>query len=219
MRLIPSLALVLAVGCAPDPKTPAPPEEAAAPQALELFASDRLEGWKKLDDLIGGGASVTMEGGVLTLGEGNPMNGVVIDPAHFDLPDTAYEIEVEAMRVEGEEIFCGLTFPVPGRDTCVSFIAGGWGGGTTGISSLDGSDASRNETMSVQHYRNGQWYAIRIRAERDYLQVWVDGKTVVAVNTKGRQLGMRSGEIEECQPFGLMTWDTSARFRHLRLRW
>jgi hypothetical protein len=212
-----SLFLLLGGGCRNEGTIAATPEAETEPETRVLFAKDSLVGWKPLDGLLGGGGTVTMENGVLTLEEGNPINGIVVDTDGFTIPDTTYEIEVEAMRVRGREIFCGLTFPVPGRNTCVTFIAGGWGGGTTGISSLDGRDASANETMSVQRYENGKWYAIRIRAEVDYLQVWIDGKNVAAVNTRGRQLGMRSGEVEECQPLGFFTWDTTARLRNLRL--
>ncbi len=219
MRVIPILgALFLACGCGEEGKSPAAPAPKPEAQVIELFQADTLEGWKPLDDLIGGGGPVSMEDGVLTLGEGNPMNGIVVDSAGFEIPESAYEIEVEAMRADGREIFCGLTFPVPGRDACVTFIAGGWGGGTTGISSLDGHDAFRNETMSVQRYENGKWYTIRIRAEPDYLQVWIDGRSVVAVNIGNRQIGMRSGEVEECQPLGFITWNTTAKLRNLRLR-
>jgi len=213
-RLLPALFVFL-WGCGDRGSPPAP---ASAPRVLELFPLEGLDGWRQLDDLIGGGGPVAMESGVLTLGAGNPVNAIVLEASRFPIPDAAYEIEVEAMRVEGRDIFCGLTFPVPGRDACVTLVAGGWGGATTGISSIDGRDASANETMSVQRYENGRWYAIRVRAEPDYLQVWIDGRTVAAINIRGRQVGLRVGEVEQCQPLGFLTWETTARLRDLRVR-
>ena len=50
-----------------------------------------------------------------------------------EVPTNNYEISLEAMRVEGSDFFCALTFPV-GNDPC-SFIVGGWGGGVVGLSS------------------------------------------------------------------------------------
>ena len=57
-----------------------------------------------------------------------------------------YEIEWEAMRVDGNDFFAAMSFPV--KDDYVTFIPSGWGGSVGGISSVDGHDASENETSS-----------------------------------------------------------------------
>ena len=48
-----------------------------------------------------------------------------------EMPRMGYEISLEAMRVEGSDFFCGLTFPV-GKDY-LSLIVGGWGGRRGGV--------------------------------------------------------------------------------------
>lgn len=63
------------------------------------------------------------------------------------MPVMNYELSLEAMRVDGSDFFCGLTFPV-GSNFC-SFIVGGWGGGVVGLSSLNSEDASQNETTNA----------------------------------------------------------------------
>ena len=73
---------------------------------------------------------------------GSSMTGVTYQGK--DLPRTDYEIRLEAQRIDGTDFFCGLTFPV--HDAHLSLIVGGWGGSLVGLSSLDGKDASRNET-------------------------------------------------------------------------
>ncbi|MBN2588491.1 MAG: hypothetical protein JXA96_01410 [Sedimentisphaerales bacterium] len=47
----------------------------------------------------------------------------------------SYEITLEAMRVEGSDFFCGLTFPVD-ENPC-TLIPGGWGGTLCGLSCIN----------------------------------------------------------------------------------
>jgi hypothetical protein len=132
-----------------------------------------------------------------------------------DLPRTDYEISLEAMRVEGSDFFCGLTFPV-GDDAC-SLIVGGWGGSIVGLSSLDYADAANNETTQFVQFSNNQWYRIELRVEEDRIQAWIDKKQVVDVKTAGRKLTIRS-ECEPSLPFGIAAWSTKAALRNIRLR-
>ncbi len=87
-----------------------------------------------------------------------------------------------------------------------------------GFSSIDGMDASENETASYQAFKDKQWYKIRLEIRKDSLKAWIDGKELVDVNTKGRKLGLRFGDIEKCAPLGLATWQTTAELRGLRWR-
>ena len=70
-----------------------------------------------------------------------------------DFPKMNYEVALDAMRVMGSDFFCGLTVPV--GDTFCSLIVGGWGGSLVGISSLDGMDASENETTKFISFEIG----------------------------------------------------------------
>ena len=74
-------------------------------------------------------------------------------------PEANYEITMEAMRLSGSDFFCGLTVPV-GTNFC-SLIVGGWGGSLFGISSIDGMDASENETTKFQNYRQANFRSRR----------------------------------------------------------
>jgi hypothetical protein len=132
-----------------------------------------------------------------------------------DIPRINFEVELEAMRVDGSDFFCGLTFPV-GQSPC-SLIIGGWGGGVVGISSLDGEDAANNETTKYMSFENGRWYIIRLRVMPTTIQAWIDGDKVVDVVTTGRKISIRS-EVELSVPFGIATWSTTGAIRNLRLR-
>jgi len=174
-----------------------------------LFDGKTLTGWTPTD--FAGKGSVTVSNGALRLGMGY-MTGVTwTNP----LPRMDYEISLEAMRADGSDFFCGLTFPVD-TNYC-SFIAGGWGGGVVGLSSLDSEDASQNETTSYMNFTNNKWYRIRVRVEPAKIQAWIDDERVVNVDTKDRRLSIRL-EMESSTPLGIATWNTAAAIRNVRVR-
>jgi hypothetical protein len=114
-------------------------------QWKKLLPQKGLDGWESTN--FGGEGGVKIEDGVLTMERGEPLTGVT--RLGKDFPTESFEMRWSAQRVDGSDFFAGVTFPV-GKEHC-SLIAGGWGGGLVGISSIDGNDASENETAS---YRN-----------------------------------------------------------------
>lgn len=206
------LAAVLLLYLAPGLSAVAHADEAveAAPQWRMLFDGKSLEGWKKTK--FGGDGEVSVEDGNLILGMGFSMTGVTYTG---DLPRTNYEVELEAKRVEGVDFFCGLTFPV--QQSYCSFIVGGWAGGIVGLSSIDGRDASENETTRYMGFKNGQWYRIRVRVTDERIHAWIDDEKIVNQGIVGRKISTRS-EVNLSQPFGLATWETKAAVRNIRIR-
>jgi hypothetical protein len=183
-----------------------------APTRWALFEAPLMEHWQ--DAKITRGGEVKREADGFTLKEGGPMTGNVFPTWEQDaLPLMNYRITYEAMRVSGKDFFGTVTFPVGSRDRCVSFVLGGWGGTQVGISSMDGFDASQNPTGSSQPLENGRWYRIRIEVEEQLLRVWMDDRPLVSFNPKGRQLHLRSGDIDHCAPFGFATFGTEGRVR------
>ncbi len=92
-------------------------------------------------------------------------------------PRSDYEVSLDAKRIAGTDFFCGMTFPV-GKNFC-SLIIGGWGGGTVGLSSIDGKDASENETTSIRNFETNRWYHIRLVVTEEFIRAWVDSAKVV----------------------------------------
>lgn len=152
-------------------------------------------------------------GPAIFLGAGNDLTGITWTGA---LPRVNYEVRLEAMRVSGGDFFCGLTFPVGTNHA--TLVVGGWGGAIVGISSLDGMDASENETSSFMEFQNGRWYEISLCVYEDRLIADIGDRRVVDVDIRGRRVHMRPGEIEEGIPFSISTWRTSAALRNIRLR-
>ena len=176
-----------------------------------LFDGSSLDGWSVTH--FGGDGRVELREGLLVIGIGAPFTGVNYTNA---VPKLNYEVTLEAMRVEGDDFFCGLTFPV--GDSFVSLIVGGWGGRLVGISSIDGEDASENETTQFMDFETGRWYRLRLRVTEQKLEVWIDQKQIVNVVTTERKLSVRPGDIELSKPFGLASWVTGAAFRDVKIR-
>lgn len=177
-----------------------------------LLAPDSTHGWQKVEQLAGQGEVRDTEQGVL-LDIGDPLTMIRYTNA---TPVVNYEVEVEARKVEGNDFFCAFTFPV--QTNHCSLVLGGWGGFLYGISCLDGLDASENETTGSMHFKTGHWYRIRVRVEARRLQVWLDDARLIDVDTTGRSIGMRYGDIEQAVPFGLASYVTRAEYRRVRVR-
>jgi hypothetical protein len=164
---------------------------------------------------FGGDGSAAWNEGELHLDLGAELTGILYQG---ELPTLPYELELETRRLNGSDFFCGLTFPVGSADECLTLVVGGWGGGTVGISSIDGKDASQNETTFYRNFEDDQWYAIKLRVFKERIEVEMDGEKVIDLPTEGKELGLRPGMIELCAPMGLAAWQTEAEFRNLRWR-
>ena len=197
---------------APEKTDSARKTAAAPPKGVawtNLFDGLTLRGWKVTDFASSGKVEVT--NGTIVLAKGL-MTGITWTN---DLPTMNYEISLEAMRAEGNDFFCGLTFPV-GKDPC-SLIVGGWGGGVVGLSSLDGQDAANNDTTRYVTFENHRWYQIRLSVTEKKIEAWIDGDKVVDADTADKTISVRL-EMEASRPMGIATWSTTGALRNLKLR-
>ena len=178
-----------------------------------LFDRQSLRGWRIVTpfDFLNHG-KVSVNQGTIVLDAGQPATGISWTG---ELPRTNYELELDAQRVAGDDFFCGLTFPV-GPHYC-TLILGGWGGGVTGLSNLDGNSAVENETTSFVEFENGRWYHVRLRVTPDKVQAWIDKDQIVDVETRGRKLSIW-WEQEPVRPLGIANWYTKTALRNLSLQ-
>lgn len=188
------------------------PAGAAEEAATPLFEGRTLAGWAAAD-FSGAGAVKALGDGSVELGLGDMLTGLVYTNPVRRMD---YELTLEARKVEGSDFFCGLTFPY-GTNSC-TLILGGWGGGVTGLSSIDGNDASENETSQWIDYEKDRWYRVRLTVSAHRIEAWLDDRRVVNLDTTDRRIGMRFGDIERCAPLGLATWQTRAQVRKLQVR-
>ena len=176
-----------------------------------LFDGKSLEGWQITD--FAGHGDVKVENGRLMMHSGVMLTGVSWTNT---LPKIDYEVSLEAMKVDGSDFFCGLTFPV--QDSFCTLIVGGWGGGVVGLSSIDGMDASENETTKYMKFDPGRWHRIRLRVGREQIEAWIDDEKIVDQSIAGRKISLRPGDIDLSKPFGVATWQTTAALRAIRIR-
>jgi Domain of Unknown Function (DUF1080) len=176
-----------------------------------LFDGQSLAGWQVTD--FTGHGPVKCESGLLVIEAGQELGGVNWTN---EVAKMNYEVALDAMLVEGSDFFCGLTFPVGGA--YCSLIVGGWGGAVTGLSSIDGEDASENETTINKNYEPHRWYRIRLRVTETKIEAWVDTEKIVDLATKHRTIGLRFGDIELSKPLGFATYQTRAALREIKIR-
>lgn len=161
---------------------------------------------------FGGDGPVEIKDGLISLGFGDPLTGVRWEG---EFPRQDYEISLEARRTGGFDFFCGLT--LPSDDQRFSLILGGWGGSLVGISSIDGMDASENETTVFDDFKENRWYKVRVAVTKERLRAWLDDEDLVDVQLNGRPLDIR-GEMEEATPVGIAAFQCTSEIRNVRVR-
>ena len=175
-----------------------------------LFDGKTLTNWQPTK-FVGEGA-VKVADGQIILEAGKDLTGITWTG---EKPPGNYELTLQAMRVEGRDFFAGVTFPV--GDSFCSLIVGGWGGTVVGLSSINGMDASENETSQSIEFTSGRWYTIRVRVSAEKIEAWLDERQIVDVVRKGKEIDIRI-EMTKSQPIGVASWRTKAALRDIRLR-
>jgi len=178
-----------------------------------LFDGKKLGKWKpvtKYDFKEHG--KIEVKDGSIVYHEGQPASGV-----HWtgEIPKMDYELTLEAKRLKGSDFFCGLTFPV--NDNGLTLIMGGWGGWVIGLSCIDGYYAVDNETCQSEEFKDNKWYHVRVRVTKPKIDVFLDDKHIIELETKDRKLEV-SWEMEPCLPLGFASWYTTGAVRNIRYR-
>ncbi|MEM9345003.1 MAG: family 16 glycoside hydrolase [Planctomycetota bacterium] len=196
-----------------------PDSEVTATEPLEAKALlvGGLGDWKPIG--FGGEGEVYFEDGALNLDYGNPLTGVKYrgDMAELlgeDLDN--YRITLQAQRVEGIDIFLGVTFPV-GQAGHVSLVLGGWAGAITGISNLDGLNASENKTTQYHAFEDKKWYTVKIEVTIKKIQCWLDDKQLVDVNRADYTKYDTHGAVVDTIPFGMFSYGTWGKVKDVRV--
>lgn len=189
----------------------------SAPAARSLFDGKSLIGWK--DSGFAGAGETKVEpnfrgqGPVILIEAGQSLSGITFTNP---VPKTNFEVTLDALKVQGNDFFIGLTFPV--AEAHATLVLGGWGGATTGISSIDGLDASENDTTKFLGYDKDKWFRIRMKVTPARLETWINDDKIVDQDIKERRISMRFGEIESSVPFGIATYQTTTVVRKVEIK-
>ena len=185
-----------------------------------LFDGETLTDWSVPE--YGGDGEVQVQDGNIVIGRGLMMTGIRYDK---DFPNINYEIQYEARRTHGFDFFAACTFPV--GDNFCTFINGGWGGGLTGLSNINGVDASENQTTMYFNYRSNVWHRFRIQVTDSHIRIWIapfnrEGnwdaeKLVIDVEKSEKKFSTRS-EVDMYKPLGFTAWSTEGELREIKYR-
>lgn len=178
--------------------------------AVSLFDGEQMGLWEQTEFEQEGKSYV--EDGMIVMSKGMDMSGITWTGPVVRMN---YEITLEAMRVDGFDFFCGLTFPV--KDDPCTLVLGGWGGTTVGLSNIDYYDAMNNETMTMVEFENNKWYQVRLRVTEKKIQGWVDDEMIVDFAWPGHKLDIRM-EVDMSAPLGIATWQTGGAVRNIQIR-
>lgn len=206
-------AFLFSAGCGNSSgkrETKKPQPKSADPGWILLFDGETLDGWEVTQ--FGTQGPVQISDGNIVLGMGDGCSGITWKS---DFPKMNYEVKLEAKKVTGNDFFCGMTFPV--GDSFCSFIVGGWGGPVVGLSSINGLDASDNETRTLKKFEHNTWYKIHLKVSEEKIEAWIDGEQIVDFSYEGRNLSIRP-EVDLSKPFGICSWVTTAALRNIQLK-
>jgi hypothetical protein len=199
-----------ASAAAPSSKPTAP---AAHAKVMNLFDGKTLKNWKATE--FGGEGPAEVEDGQIIVHSGATLSGVNwTGPA---LPKENFEIELDAMKLDGSDFFLGLTFPY--KNDFATLVLGGWGGSVVGLSSVNGNDAANNEWAMAKEFKKKTWYHVRLRATANRISAWLDkdAEPFLDLETTDKEISTRS-DIDAAKPLGLSTYQTSAAYKNITLR-
>jgi len=176
---------------------------------LLLFDGFSLSGWDNVD-FIGRG-NIRIADSCIILEKGQGITGIRWTK---DFPEVDYEVSLEAKRVDGEDFFCGLTFPV--KSSFNTLVIGGWGGNIVGLSCIDDEDAANNISYYYRKFEMDHWYKISLRVTDKKIEAWIDDENIVDFTIGDHILSVR-WEMESSVPVGIASWQTTGAIRNIKL--
>jgi hypothetical protein len=87
-----------------------------------------------------------------------------------------------------------------------------------GLSSINGADASMNETSFARNFDLNRWYTLRIRVTPTRIAAWIDEEPVIDVDIEKKWIALREGDIDRSIPLGIATYATVGAIRKIEWR-
>lgn len=179
----------------------------------QLFDGESFGGWAPfVKSQYDTGGPVELKGGAITLSAGRPYSAVLWSGG---FPRTNYEIELSAMKTDGNDIFCGLLFPV-GTNYC-SMILGGWGNSIVGLSCVDYMTAADNSTATMKAFNADEWYDVRLKVTDEKIEAWVNEEQLIDLELFEKRISPYFG-LEIFAPFGIFTFETAGMVKDIFIR-
>jgi hypothetical protein len=87
-----------------------------------------------------------------------------------------------------------------------------------GLSSINGADASMNETTFTREFETGRWYSLRLRVTATTISTWIDDEVAIEFAIGNKWIALREGEIGYSIPFGIAAYSTVGAIRKIEWR-
>jgi len=198
---------------APEPAPPPVAEDVKPAQWQPLFDGKTLAGWKPVEGgAFAGRGKMAVQQDTVVLQAGTGYTGMAFTGK---TPKSNYEVELEAMRVEGGRDFCDLCFPV-GDAACALVLGGLPQGNLVGLSVAEGDAAPGELTGKRMAFQAGRWYAVRLRVTDERVTAWLDGEKVIDVARAGHTFRLHP-DLAPVGGLGVATYRTKAALRNVRL--
>lgn len=196
----------------PAPDKPPAKSEPLNPAGTPMFNGKDCTGWEIPEkNFYEDHGKVFVRDGMMVLEKGSPMTGARWTGA---FPTTNYEVRCEAMRIEGGDFFCTLTFPV--GDSFCTWVVGGWGGSIVGLSNVDSMCAVENNTTSSKKFEDNHWYSLRLRVTDASIDAWIDGEHLITQERGSHKFDIWLQQ-ESVKPFGINTYYTIGAVKNMVL--
>lgn len=184
---------------------------------VNTASAQSMKDWKACQ--FGGDGRVQISDSQIELSYGDPLTGIYRSTETNEgdsekPPRTNYRFTYRAKRTEGFDFFAAATFPV--GDGYATFVPGGWGGGVVGLSSINGDDASENETTQFFHFESDRWYEFSIVVTDKNIVCKIDNSQIIDVPREDRKFTLRA-EMELCRPYGIASFQSSAIIKDIRI--
>ena len=176
-------------------------------QKKSLFNGEDLTGWEISN--FGGEGEVTVKDGKIFMDYGFPLTGITFTE---EFPSLNYSVELEVMKIAGNDFILGLTFPY--KESHMTLILGGWGGSLCGLSSINYVDASENETAFIKNFEKNSWYKVKLVVKDDRIAAYLDSKKVIDLHIDGRRVHTRP-EVDPSKPLGLAAFETQVMYKNI----
>ena len=180
---------------------------------VSLFDGKTLDGWRVADEgWCTRHGQVSVDDGRVLLEPGRPSTGIV---SARSFPAVGYEVVLDATRLAGTDVFCGVVFPV-GTSHCW-LLVGGWGGSVVGLDQVDGRWANNNLTTTRMDFQRGQWYRVRLRVTQARIEAWIDEEKLIDLEREGHSFTL-SSKLVALRPLGVCSYQTTAALRDILFR-
>lgn len=180
---------------------------------VSMFDGKSLDGWKPFTKTeYSKGGKVEVKENSIHIAEGFPYSYI---QWKGKFPKENYEVFLRTMKPDGNDIFCGILFPV-GTNYC-SLVLGGWGNSITGLSCIDNMAAADNEYAVMNSYTTNKWYKVTLRVTGTNIMTWVGGKKLIDVDRSKHEISPYFG-LEMMAPFGVFTFGTPGAFEEISVR-